>query len=279
MVSSRIRNTAGEEAEQYASGSMNKSTARILEVFSCFRDGQRSLRVSDLTRTLGMTKQMVIRALKTLLLQGYIVKDAEGRGYELGYRILELGNFDSAEPDLRQICAPYMQQIHALTRSLVLLAVPVGYHAIVIDGIDALSHHGFQLQRHRRGYPIPLNLGPMARAILAFLPDKEIQMFIEQGAPFANVSARYVADPDADALWAHIRLIRERGYDLGGGELIAGSFGMAFPIFDSTGYPIGAISLGMEEVHANPERQRALIPVLKQIMDNLNQQTRLLHSV
>lgn len=278
MVSSRIRSAAGDEAEQYASGSMNKSTARILEVFSCFRDGQRSLRVSDLTRTLGMTKQMVIRALKTLLMQGYIVKDAEG-GYELGYRILELGNFDSAEPDLRQICAPYMQQMHALTRSLVLLAIPVGYHAIVIDGIDAVNPHGFQLQRHRRGYPIPLNLGPMARAILAFLPDKEIGMFIEQGAPFSNTAARYVADPDAEALWAHIRLIRERGYDVGGGELIADSFGMAFPIFDSTSYPIGAISLGMEDVHADADRLRVLIPILQQIMANLNQQTRLLHSI
>lgn len=263
----------------YSTGAMNKSTARILEVFSCFRDTQNSsLRVTDLTKMLGMTKQMVIRALKTLATQGYIIKDAAGRGYELGYRIFELGSFDPAEPDLRQICAPYMQQIHALTRSLVLLAIPVGYHAIVIDGIDGATPHRFQLQRHRRGYPIPLNLGPMARAILAFLPDKDIKKFIEQEVPFSGMPARYVADPDADALWSHIRLIRERGYDVGGGELIAGSFGLGFPILDSAGYPLGAISVGGMEERAAADRLVTYLPALRQIMDNLNQQTRVLHS-
>jgi DNA-binding IclR family transcriptional regulator len=225
-----------------------------------------------------MTKQSVIRALKTLSAQGYLVKDAAGKSYELGYRMLELCNFDPAEPELTQICAPYMQQLHVLTQASILLAVPVGYHAIIIDGIDG-NEQGFQLRRHKRGFPIPLNLGPAARAILAFLPDEEIRRFMEQGSPFSDPSARYVADPDAEALWAHIRLIRQRGYDIGGGELIANALGLAFPILDGSGYPLGSINLSSSEDRLSRDKILTFVPVMMQVMNELNKHTRMLHAM
>lgn len=256
----------------------NKSTAQILDLFSRFQDAPGGgLRVTELAKLTGMTKQKVIRALHTLTAQGYLVKSADGKSYELGYRLLEVANFDPAEPDLRQICAPYMQQMYALAPATIVLAVPVGYHAIVIDGLDDVSGRGFQLRRHRRGYPIPLNVGPLARAILAFLPDNEIQSFIRQAAPFSQ-PARFLADPDAASLWAHIRLIRERGYDIGGGELMPNASGVYFPILDATGYPLGSIGFSSTADRFGPDKLLALVPALMRIMDNLNQQTRMLHA-
>lgn len=258
-----------------ATGPTNKATARILEILTQLRSRSKpSHRVIELSRALGMTKQMVIRALHTLGSDGYVVKNAEGSGYEPGYRILELGGFDPTEPDLRQICSTYMQQIHALTRATVLLAIPVGYHVIVIDGIDGREESGFQLKRHRRGYLIPLNVGPLCRPILAFLPDEEIRKFIQEAAPFSGALARNLVDPNAEALWAHIRVIRERGYDIGGGEMIPGALGIGFPILNGGGYPLGAISISLERYTG--ERLSKLIPTLKQLMSELNERTRAL---
>jgi len=253
----------------------NKATARILEVLTQFRSrSKQNHRVIELSRTLGMSKQMVIRALHTLGSEGYVVKSVDGTGYEPGYRILELGGFDPTEPDLRQICSTYMQQIHALTRATVLLAIPVGYHAIVIDGIDGSEDGGFQLKRHRRGYLIPLNVGPLCRPILAFLPDEEIRKFIQEAAPFSGALARNLVDPNAEALWAHIRVIRERGYDIGGGEMIPGSLGIGFPIRNGAGYPLGAISVSVERFGG--DKLPKLIPKIRQVIDELNERTRAL---
>src|SRR4029077_17554686 len=87
----------------------NKATARILRVLSTYVSEADDFGVSELNQRLGMTKNMVHRALPTLAEQGYLLRNTAGR-YELGYRILELQNLAQAEPDFRSLAAPFMRQ-------------------------------------------------------------------------------------------------------------------------------------------------------------------------
>ena len=115
-----VRN-ASAPAPAARAGRSNKATVRVLQVLSQFIGRRTSWGVTELSQALGLSKNMVYRALSTLLEQGYVVRDATGARYELGFRVLELGAGDVEEPDVRALCGPAMRQLHQLTGESVFL--------------------------------------------------------------------------------------------------------------------------------------------------------------
>ena len=119
-------------------GRSNKATVRVLQVLSQFIGRRTSWGVTELSQALGLSKNMVYRALSTLLEQGYVVRDATGARYELGFRVLELGAGDVEEPDVRALCGPAMRQLHQLTGESVFLSIIVGRNHVTIDAVEAM---------------------------------------------------------------------------------------------------------------------------------------------
>jgi IclR family acetate operon transcriptional repressor len=251
---------------------VNKASARILKVLTSFcAGGQKSLGVSDLSVSLGMTKNMAFRALKTLEEEGLIVRDPRGR-YILGYGIFELCPKGLEVPDIRSLCAPYLQRIHELTGETVMLSIAVGPNSVVIDGIEG---RGPLLSRVTHGRPIPLHAGPGSRALLAFRSDDEVKDYLKVATPLVPVTATTIVDPEV--LWREIRLIRERGYALGYRDNLSGVTGVAFPVFDADNRTQGAVSVGGPEDQFDDATLASFIPAIGQIVAQINQRSRLLH--
>jgi IclR family KDG regulon transcriptional repressor len=273
----RARETRGRKAPRKprastATGSVNKASARILRVLHAFAfAGDKSLGVSELSNSLGMTKNMVFRALTTLAQEGLVVRDLGGR-YVIGYGIFGLCPPGLEIPDIRILCAPYMQRIHELVGETVMLSIAVESNSVVIDGIEG---RGPLLSRVTHGRPIPLHAGPGSRALLSFRPDDEIAEYLRTQVPLAAVTSTTIVDPDA--LWQEIRLVRQRGYALGYRDNLSGVTGVAFPVFDADGRVQGAVSVGGPEDQFDDETLKAFVPSIKQIVDQLNQRSRLLH--
>lgn len=251
---------------------LNKASARILRVFSAFAQaGQKTLGISELSRTLGMTKNMVFRALTTLAEEGLVVRDQGGR-YCLGYRVFDLCSPGLEIPDIRSLCAPFLRRIHEMTGETVMLSIAVGYNSVVVDGIEG---RGPVLSRVTHGRPIPLHAGPGSRALLAFRRDEEIRRYIDARSPLVRVTPTTIVDPDA--LWAEVRLVRERGYALGYRDNLSGVTGVAFPVFDANGQVQGAVSVGGPEDQFDDATLASFIPDIAESVAQLNQRSRLLH--
>jgi len=247
----------------------NKATERILRVLTVFADEPRkSLGVTELSHNLGMTKNMVFRALRTLVDEGYLMRDPGGSRYELGYRIIELRNADFEEPDWPKICTPYMRNIHEITNETVTLSIRAGFHSVVIDGIEGRQPI---VTRVLYGRPIPLHAGPGSRAILAFMPDEEIEALLSQNVPLARIRETTIVEPAA--LWDEIRLVRERGYAMGYRDHVPIGSAIAFPVLDGSGHSIGAIAIGTADEVSGDEKLRAHLPELRRQMDELNRRT------
>jgi IclR family acetate operon transcriptional repressor len=252
--------------------SINKASARILRVLDQFAEmSERSLGVSELSGALGMTKNMVFRALNTLCEEGLVVRDSQGR-YALGYRVFDLCPVGLEVPDIRTLCAPYLRRLHDLTGETVMTSIAVGANSVVVDGVEG---RGPLLNRVTHGRPIPLHAGPGSRAILAFRSDAEINQYIETQAPLKSVTPTTIVDPAA--LWREIHLVRKRGYALGYRDNLSGVTGVAYPVFDADGRVQGAISVGGPEDQLSDATLNALIPAIEQIAAQLNQRSRLLH--
>jgi DNA-binding IclR family transcriptional regulator len=252
--------------------SINKASTRILRVLDQFAVmSERSLGVSELSVALGMTKNMVFRALNTLCEDGLVVRDSRGR-YVLGYRVFDLCPVGLEVPDIRTLCAPYLRQVHDLTGETVMTSIAVGANSVVVDGVEG---RGPLLNRVTHGRPIPLHAGPGSRAILAFRSDAEINDYIATQSPLKAVTPTTIVD--ASALWREIRLVRKRGYALGYRDNLSGVTGVAFPVFDADGRVQGAISVGGPEDQLTDATLKAMIPAIEKIAAQLNQRSRLLH--
>ncbi|HUT49787.1 MAG TPA: IclR family transcriptional regulator [Alphaproteobacteria bacterium] len=247
----------------------NKATERILRVLTVFADEPRkSVGVTELSRNLGMTKNMAFRALSTLVNEGYLMRDPGGSRYELGYRAIELRNADFEEQDWPKICVAYMRNIHEITRETVTLSIRAGFHSVVIDGIEGRQP---VVTRVLYGRPIPLHAGPGSRAILAFMADEEIEEFLAQNVPLAQIRDTTIVEPAA--LWDEIRLVRQRGYTTGYRDHIPIGSAIAFPVLDGSGHSVGAIAIGTADEVSGDARLQALLPALRQQMDELNGRT------
>lgn len=248
---------------------LNKATERILKVLSAMAESPlASHGVTELSQELAMTKNMVFRALATLAEEGYVVRDSSGSRYQLGHRIFALRNVAAEEPDLRTLCAPALRRIHELTGGTLTLSIPVGFGTVVIDGIEGKTPI---VTRVMYGRTIPLHAGPGSRAILAFLPDSEIEEFLRAEAPLRRVTPETIVEPDA--LWAEIRLVRERGYAVGYGDHVPDAAAVAFPVLDAAGRPHGAIAVGWPGLKGGLKRLLPFLPAVRAIIDELNEKT------
>ncbi len=259
---------AGEGAQRPDTAG-NKATARVLAVVAAFTDGAPSLGVSELARRLGMTKSMVHRALTTLLDEGYIVRDASGSRYQLGYRVLEFTGVTGSTPELPELCAPYMRDMFELTGETITLAVRRGPVAVTIHGIEG---RGTIARRVPMGRVVPLHVSAAARVILGHLGDTEVEDYLHD-RPLERVTPTTLGSPDS--VWEDVRRTRERGCAYGLYDHARSAFGVAFPVLDRIGRPHGSVTVSGPRDRLTPDRLESLMPRLRAVAARLNRHSRL----
>ena len=243
----------------------NKATARVLTVLSAFASDAEAYGVTELSLRLGMTKNMVHRALTTLLDQGYLVRDEAGQRYELGYRVVELQNPHVPEPDFRSLCAPSIRDFHRVTGETVSLCVRRGDIIVFVDGFETRKPSVWRLEI---GDIRSLHSGTASSCVvLAGMPDGEIADYARRQAARGEVV-------DEAAIWAEIRLARERGYTIIYRRGPLPMVSVAFPIRDPDGRIQGAIAVG-GPVERFDRRLKEVLPELEAIVRELNNRTRL----
>jgi DNA-binding IclR family transcriptional regulator len=246
----------------------NKAMARILTVLSSFASNRPEFGISELSQHLGMTKNMVYRAIKTLVEQDYVMRDPTGQRYQLGFRVLELQNVTSPEPTFRTLCAPAMQQIHELTGETVSLTVRALDYSVFIDGIETRKPGVWRLQI---GALRPLHANSTGHVFLAFAGEAAVADYVarhEEEAPAAGEAM------DAAALWQDIEAIRKRGYATSVRPGMLPMAALAFPIWDAEQNLHGVISVGGPKERFEPQIA-SLLPRIIGIVETLCERTRL----
>ena len=94
-----------------------------LAILSSFQSAQPLLGVSDLSRTVGLSRSTTHRYVATLAALGYLQQDADTRKYRLGPRVLDLGFSAINSMELRHVCAPHLKALSDATGHTVNMAV------------------------------------------------------------------------------------------------------------------------------------------------------------
>lgn len=261
----------GTVHEDRGAPAVNKATVRILEVLAAYVHREGPFGVTELSRTLGISKNMAFRALTTLAEQGFVIREPDGSGYQLGFGALWLrGPGLDRQFDIRDLCRPFLQRMHEVTRESVFLSVIVGRNHVTIDSVES---HGVRVSHNPRGLLVPLHASPASRVLLSFLSDSEIDAYIRLARPLQRFTETTITDPEA--LRAEVALVRGQGFARGYGDHYSHATYISFPVLDSAGRPHATVTVG-----APPERMAdadvdRLLPEMQAVMAALNLQSRL----
>lgn len=254
---------AGEDERR----ATNIATVRVLRILNAFALDKPDFGVTELSTHLGLTKNMVHRALVTLVNEGFLVRDESGSRYELGYGVLALQNPHFPVPDFRILARAAQDELHALTGATTQLSIRVGDHQVVIDGVEAF---GPTVTRPKIGSFFPLHASAASRAILSALPDAEIDDYLRRNAPLKRYTPATLVMPDD--ICKEVAEIRARGYARSIGDYHRSGRGFSFPVLGLDGHVHGAITVGAPESLWTEEKAAEQLPVMLRIIEKLRRE-------
>jgi DNA-binding IclR family transcriptional regulator len=173
--------------------------------------------------------------LQTLHAHGFVEQDRDSDKYQLGPGLLQLGNSYLDLNELRSRSIVHAERLAARADAAVRVGVMHGDSVVVV-------HHVFRpdatLQILEVGAELPLHASALGKAMLAYSPEEDISDVL--GEPLTRLTSRTLT---ASTLRDQLVDVRERGYAYERDEAILGEASVASPIFDHSGYAVGAIGV------------------------------------
>ena len=234
----------------YQSSTTNaaQKICRLLKVLST----PQPLRLADLVAESGVNKASTLRLLETLIAEGFVERDTTAKRYTLGEQALVLGMAMQGRDHNRERARPALVRLAAMSGDTLLLSTRQGLEAVCID--RELGDFPIRASYLELGSRRPLGVGAGSLALLAWLPDGEVETVLALVEPLLKRRHPRIT---GERLRIEIALARQRGYALVLDLVVEQMGGIAVPIFGSDGKPVAAISLA-----ALTQRIRSRLPQL-----------------
>lgn len=197
---------------------------------------QGPLGVTRIAEMLGREKSQVSRTLKTLSEFGLVERDAETRGYRLGWRVYALASV-AGERRLLDVGRPVLQQLVAEFGERAFLSVRNGPESITILSESAptrVQSTGWV------GRTAPLYCTAVGRALMVDESDDVVRQVL--GAlPMQPVGPNTATD--VDCFMTRLGAARACGYAVADEELEVGLLSVAAPVRDARGQVVAAVNV------------------------------------
>jgi DNA-binding IclR family transcriptional regulator len=212
-----------------------QSIDRAAAILKALASGPRRLGVSELADRLGLARPTVHGLLQTLQAHGFVEQDARSDKYQLGPGLLQLGYSYLDLNELRTRSLGFADRLAARSGDAVRVGVMHGDSVVVI-------HHVFRpdstFQVLEVGLQLPLHATSFGKAILAYLPKRELDDVLTE--PLQRLTKRTLT---AAALRRELEKVRAQGQATERDEAVLGESSVASPIFDHSGQAVGAIGV------------------------------------
>jgi IclR family KDG regulon transcriptional repressor len=205
--------------------------ARLLELLEAH--GQ-PMTISELARQLGINKGTTRDLLETLRTHELLERDEGRKQYRLGPRLARLGMAALGQLDLASVARPFLMDLAEEINGAVLLVVPQGERATIVDKVD-----GGRVAVEASatvGRRIPLAAGASGKVFLAYLDDAERTQL---RANLTHPTPRTITDPLIYT--QELDRVRRRGYAIDDEEYLTGVRAASAPVFDARGRVSAAV--------------------------------------
>ncbi len=216
-----------------------KTIDKAIDLLWAIAHGSGSSSVEEISSEIRLPKSTTYRFLKTLQTRGFVDASAEYGKYRLGPSISLLSKNSSQNGHHGTLCElalPVMRRLTSETGETTFLCVKSGRETICIECMESRQS---MITRFFVGEVRPLHVGAASKALLAFLPDQEVETIVHQ--KLSRVTKNTITDPVN--LRNELKEIREKGYAYSDQEFIIGARAIAAPVLDEHGAVAASLTL------------------------------------
>ena len=191
--------------------------------------------VTGVATAFGIQKSASYRFLNTFKYMGYVAQ-SHLSDYVLTNRLQQLGQGIVPRVELRNYAYPHLEALSKKGNQPSNLGFWDGQGIIYL----AQKTANRALEGYAVGNRIPAYCSAMGKAILAFLPEDELEAYLKK-TPLTAFTAKTVTT--VEALREQLETIRQQGFAVMDGEMADYLLGVAAPVFNRQGLPRYAVSL------------------------------------
>ncbi len=191
--------------------------------------------VTELSRELGLSTNLVFRIMKRLVARNYAAVDESG-GYQLGSQFFSLGMKLYHRFELRRLARPFLRELCQACGETCQLQVPDGDRMLVAEVLTPESDYYLQIVPGSRIY---YHANAFGKCILAHLPESELTAMLMSDLPALTAATI----TDAARLRRELDEVRRTGLAHDRGEYLDGIYCLAAPVFDCAGQAIASVGV------------------------------------
>ncbi|RMI27991.1 IclR family transcriptional regulator [Nocardia stercoris] len=218
------------EAEATTPSAILDRASLLLDAF----DGPGRLNLAQIVRRTGLPRSSAHRMLERLVQLRWLRR--EGRDYQLGIRLVELGSLAVHQDRLHRAAKPFLHELHRVTGLVVHLAVLDGPDVVFLDKIGGDLSTAIP---SRVGGRRPAHCTAAGKAILASADPRRLDDIVTGPA---NAQTRYSITSRAQ-LNAQLEKVRTHGIAVEREESTPGVGCLAAPIGDLGEAAVAAVSV------------------------------------
>jgi DNA-binding IclR family transcriptional regulator len=210
-------------------------TSKVVSLFDAFHRGDVELSLNELARRTGLPLSTAYRLAGELVQWGGLER-AEGGGYRIGLRLLEVGARAPRTAGLNELVVPFMQDLFVATRQNVHLAVLEGHEALYVERVTGLQSIPVKSRRWGR---LPLHATGVGKVLLAYAPAELVEEVVAAGLP--RFTPYTIVAPGH--LRRNLAEIRRTGVAVANEEMTLGRVSVAAPLLDVDNRALAAMSI------------------------------------
>jgi DNA-binding IclR family transcriptional regulator len=196
------------------------------------------------------------RLLKALQHKEMVFWDPLSRRYSLGAGVMRLASLILNRDDLTASIQPSLEYLRNQTHET------VGFHGLIdnerICLVELVSPLPIRMASGV-GTAYPLYAGAAGKAILALMPDDQVDRLLNDAS-----KAKLLSADRRNALRRELEQIRSAGYATSRGETVAGAAAIATAILNASGAAVGAINItGPADRMTVAKTKEFAVPLLK----------------
>lgn len=255
--------------ERRDSQDSSRNVARIMGIIDALAAAaEGGLRLADVMRATDLNKTTAHRLLAGLVAHGLADLDAGTGRYFVGVRLISLASAAKRRFLLAPLIEPTLGSLSRQTQDTVMLSARVGDEALCLECLE--GSFPIKVLTLRAGDRRPLGIGAPGVALLAFLPDDEIDRVLAANAvdraefPFDEIQIRQM-----------IAKARKHGYAYNdvhvfkGMETITDMAAVSVPICALGGTPVASLSIAAITQRLSPPRRDNIVAALRTAVERI----------
>lgn len=238
-----------------ADASSIRAIRHAVAVLRTFSVAEPVLGVTEIARRVGVHKSTVSRILSTLEDAGLVERDAGTGRYSIGGGIVGLAAPLLATLDVRQVAAPYLEDLAKASGETVSLSVWAGLEAVVVQQVVGPGAVQYFAPVGRRN---PAHATATGKALLASLPESSVSKVIERG--LARLTDKTIVS--RKELLEELARIRKVGYAVADGEYDPELSTVAAVVRDSRHDAVAVVAASAPSYRFTRDHRRRLIELV-----------------